>query len=221
MVRSSLWISLCLTAFSISLSTKAQSRVTRDGHVTHLDPPSSFRLNQQQVTTSPSTTLVIGTSNLSDERAFDLYSLAPGVHISVRGTEDPQTHVITAKRITIFDGGSLAHLSGVGLEDRAPALSNDGSGWHGTVYADGYEFTVDPKTKVNPPQGTTDPNPWNHDMWITYKAKRQADGSLLTTQLDFMLDKNIADEQDFRNSNDFKLNRLTTTKKNRARCIPS
>lgn len=205
MVRSSLWIFLCLTAFSFSPSANAQSHVTRDGYVTHLDPPASFKLNQQQVVTTRSTSLIIGGAGPSNEEIFHLYSLSPGTHVSVSGTEDKQTHAITAKRITIFAGGSLAHVSGVGNEDRAPALSQDGTGWHGTVYADGYALVVDPKTKINLPQSTSDPNQWNHDVWIAYKAKRQDDGSLLAAQLDFIPDKNVADEQDYRNSNDFKI----------------
>jgi Domain of unknown function (DUF5666) len=205
MVRSSLWIFLCLTVFSISSSTNAQSHVTRVGYITHIDPPSSFRLNQQQVATTASTSISRGTSDPSSEQTFELYAISPGMQVSVSGTEDKQTHVITARRITIFDSGSIAHLSGLGIEDRAPVLSNDPAGWHGTVYADGYELAVDPKTKISLPQSTTDPNPWNHDTWIAYKARRQADGSLLATQMDFILDKNVTDEQDFRNSNDFKI----------------
>lgn len=205
MIRSLLWIFLCLTAFSFSPSTNAQTHVTRDGYVTHLDPPASFRLNQQQVVTTTSTSLIIGSAEPSNEEIFHLYFLSPGTHVSVSGTEDKQTHTITAKRITIFDGGSFAHVSGVGSEDRAPALSQDGTGWHGTVYADGYEFAVDPKTKINLPQGTTGLDHWNRDTWVAYKAKRQGDGSLLATQLDFIVDNNVADEQDFRNSNDFKI----------------
>ncbi|HTZ89235.1 MAG TPA: hypothetical protein VMA71_02780 [Alloacidobacterium sp.] len=123
----------------------------------------------------------------------------------VSGVEDKQTHIITAKSITIIESGSLAHISGLGLADRAPALSRDGMGWHGTVYADGYELAVTPKTKTSLPPGTTNPNAWNPNLWIAYKADRQPDGSLLGTQLNFIVDGNVADEQDFRNTNDFKI----------------
>jgi len=125
--------------------------------------------------------------------------------VSVSGVEDKQTHVITAKKITVPESSSLAHLSGQGLEDRAPALSNDGTGWHGTAYADGYELTVTPKTKITLPQGTTDPNAWKQNLWIAYKAERQPDGGLLATQLSFIVDENVTDQQDYRNSKDFKI----------------
>src|ERR1700756_5481633 len=58
MVRPFLWIFLCPSALSISSSANAQSRVNRDGHVTHIESPASFRLNQQLVLTTPSTTFV-------------------------------------------------------------------------------------------------------------------------------------------------------------------
>lgn len=147
--------------------------------------------------------LVVGTSDPPDERPFNFYSIVPGMHVSVSGTEDKQTHFIKAKRITIFSSGSLVHLSGLGLEDRAALLSNAPIPWHGTVYADGYELTVDPKTKISLPQNLANPNSWN--LRIAYKAERQHDGSMLATQLDFIVDQNIADEQDYRNSNDFKI----------------
>jgi Domain of unknown function (DUF5666) len=207
MIRSFCCFVSCLFLLSLSSFINAQSHVKQDGYITHIDPPSSFRLNQHQVETTPSTSLIIGTVNPSNqEQTFQLYSISVGMPVSVSGVEDKQTHVIKAKSIAIFDSGSLAHLSGAGLEDRAPALTSDGPpAWHGMVYADGYELTVDPKTKINLPQSVTDPNRWNPNMWIAYKAQRQHDGSLLATQLDFIVDKNIADEQDYRNSNDFKI----------------
>jgi hypothetical protein len=205
MVRSSLWISLCLTAFSISFSINAQSHVTRDGYVTRLDPPSSFWLNQRRIVTTSSTTVATDTSSSVDEAKFSLGIISPGRHVIVSGVEDKQTNIITAKRIEVLDAGSLVHRSGQGLEDRAPALSNDGTGLRGTVYADGYELIVNSKTKINLPQGTTDPNAWKPNLWIAYKADTQIDGSLLAMELNFIVDENIVDEQDFRNSNDFKI----------------
>lgn len=205
MVRSFFCFAFCLFVFSMPHSTQAQSHVTRDGYVTHVDPPSSFRLNQQKVLTTPSTSLNIGGADPSNERTFDLYSISVGKHVSVSGVEDKQTHVITAKKITIVEGGSLAHLSGLGIEDEAPAMLKNSAGWQGTVYADGYELTVDSKTKINLPPGTTDPNTWNPNIWVAYRAERQPNGSLHATQLNFIVDQNIADEQDYRNSNDFKI----------------
>src|SRR5277367_2121047 len=151
MVRSSLWIFLCLTAFSISTSTNAQTHVTRDGYVTHIDSPSSFRLNQHQVITTPSTTIKISTDPPIDA-PFSIDSISPGAHITVNGIEDKQTHVITAKKVDRVESSSLTHISGLGAEDRTPTLVKESSGWRGTVYADGYEFTVDPKSKIQLPQ---------------------------------------------------------------------
>ena len=206
MVRSSLWISLCLAALSVCPSTNAQSHIKLDGYITHIDPQSTFRVNQHQISTTPRTDLVIGTPGPSNpERNFSPYSISVGMPVSVSGVEDKQTHIITAKRITIIESGSLAHPSGLGLADRAPALSQEATGWRGTVYADGYIFTVDPKTNVKLPPNTTDPNIWNANLWVAYKADRQQDGSLLATQLNFLFDQNSAEQQEYRNSNDFKI----------------
>ena len=205
MVRSFRCFAFCLFVLSIPYSIKAQSHVSRIGYVTQLGQPASFLLNQQQVITTPSTTLVSHMTNPPTEEDFSINRISVGGRVMVSGVEDKQTHVITARRIELVEGGSLSHLSGEGIEDRAPGLTKDGTGWRGKVYADGYEISVDPKTKIQLPQGTAAPNTLNPSLWIVYQAERQRDGSLLASQLRFVTDENMADEQKFRAANDFKI----------------
>ncbi len=207
MVRSFFCSLFCLVFALVAGSVEAQSKVSVDGHVTRLEPPISFRLNQQLVVTTPSTTFVIPSdpNGSQEDINFSLGLISIGKRIVVRGVEDLQTHTITARRIEALDGGSLAHRSGHAWEDSAPALTKDGSGWRGTVYVDGYEIAVDAKTTVQLAQGMTDPTVFRPDLQVVYQAERQNDGSLLAKSVSFAVDGNIADEERFRADSDFKI----------------
>src|ERR1700744_2311741 len=103
MVRSFCCIALCLFAFSTSRFAKAQKHINRTGYVTHLNPPSSFQFNQQQVTIIPSTKVAVFDDNGKiNEEPFSIQAISLGAHVSLSGTEDLQTHVITAKRVELF-----------------------------------------------------------------------------------------------------------------------
>ena len=205
MVRSFCCFACCFFLLSVSSFSAAQSHISRDGYITQVIPPSSFRLNQQEVITTSSTELFVNSTTPPLEETFSVNSISSGAHVLVHGLEDKSTHVITAKKVELIDGGSHIHLSGLGIEDHAPALIKDGTGWRGTVYADGYEIAVDPKTKIQMPQSITDPGVWNPNIWIAYKSERRQDGSIHASQLSFIADDNVADEQKFRDANDFKI----------------
>jgi len=204
MVRSFFCCTLCLFSVLTVFPAVAQSKINLDGYVTHIEAPASFRLNQRPVVVTSSTTFVPDI-NTGNEISFSLGMISAGKRITVRGVEDKQTHIVTAKKIEVIDGGSQAHRAGHALEDRAPALAKDGNGWRGTVYADGFEIVVDPKTATQLAQGMTDPNAFRPDMRVAYEAERQNDSSLRAKSLIFTIDGNVADEEQFRASDDFKI----------------
>lgn len=205
MIRFACCLSFSIFALILAPAVLAQAHVTREGYVTGLTPPAGFKLNQQRVVTTSSTQLKINATSPPTFLTFSSDSIAPGSHVFVHGAEDAQTHVITAKEVELMEGGARIKLSGVGAEDWTPALTREGAGWRGKVYADGYEIAVDPKTKIQLPQGVSDPNRFDTNVRVRYQAQRQADSSLLASQLSFVADEDIADEQKFRNSSDFKI----------------
>lgn len=205
MVRSLLRAVFCLLFLFPVAILNAQSKVSMEGYVTHLDPSASFHLNQRLVITTPSTTFGTNVSTSTLEVPFSLGMLSPGKYVLVHGTEDKQTHVITAKEIETVDGGSIAHRSGRAWEDRAPALIKEGSGWRGTVYVDGYEIAVDSKTTVQLAPGMADTNVFRPDLRVSYDADRQKDATLLAKSIVFAEDEHLTDEQEYRKNNDFKI----------------
>lgn len=92
---------LCLLISASALEASSQKKVSRDGYVTHLNPPSSFQLNQQRVVVTPATKLVLDRTVPPIEEDFSFDWASPGKHIEVSGVEDAQTHVLTAKRVEV------------------------------------------------------------------------------------------------------------------------
>lgn len=205
MVRSLSCALFCLFSLSPCVVLHAESKVGVEGYVTHVDSPTSFHLNQRLVITTSATTFGTNLSTSTVEVPFSIGMVSPGKWLLVHGVENKQTHVITAKEIEGRDGGSLTHRSGRAWEDRAPAFTREGSGWSGTVYVDGYEIAVDPKTIVQLAPGMTDTNIFRPDIRVAYDAERQKDSTLLAKSIVFAEDEHLADEQDFRKNSDFKI----------------
>jgi hypothetical protein len=182
----------------------AGSKVERQGYVTALNPPSGFKLGRYEVRVDEHTKIYELSSDSKEFSPFSFSVVPPCTYISVKGIEDTQTHSLLAKTIDLLSDKSQCKVSGTGIEDKAPSLKKEGAGWSGTAYVDGYEITVDAKTKVAL-SGVSDANQFNPQLRVEYAAERQQDGNLHATRLSFAQNKDIAEQQKYRDANDFKI----------------
>ncbi|HEX3436659.1 MAG TPA: DUF5666 domain-containing protein [Pseudacidobacterium sp.] len=193
---------LCLVFLSLGASVNAEER---EGYVTALRPPSGFTLGGQQVLVNQRTEIYGFSTDSNQSSPFRLDLIQPGNRLAIKGKEDTRTRTFLAQIIDLLPDKSQIHISGTGQEDKPPALTQEGKGWHGNIYVDGYAITVTPETYVTFPANGSDFLAFHPNWRVHYEAARQRDASILASKVNFVLDDHAADVREFRAENDYKI----------------
>jgi hypothetical protein len=188
--------SILLGIFSIGLSSNVYASklpTTFDGYVTNVASAHEFDVGSRHVVWNEKTQREVVYIN-HDPTGFLSTNIGPidtdlhvGSHVHVEGVFDKRTGGFTATVIHTFPDSADSNkrkLEGAGLIEESPQLHQDGQGWTGTVWIDGYPLQLTPQTKL----ASEDGSPFSADhigtnVWVEYQATRRSDNSLLAASL--------------------------------------
>jgi Peptidase family M48/PDZ domain/Domain of unknown function (DUF5666) len=174
------------------------------GYVTGIDSSSNFQIEDYRVTHDEGLVLSIDQAQDSDREPFTVGDIRVGTELEVTGQYDEKTGALVAERIKVFPQDSRK-VKRTALIEKAPSLLRDSDGsWSGTFFADGQHICVQSITKVvfklngseklavrkadtnsdyARPLGSLDEV--NPGTWLSYEGRRQEDGTILASKLEF------------------------------------
>jgi hypothetical protein len=184
------------------------------GYVTGVDSSSKFQIEDYRVTHNEGLVLSVDQAQNSDHpEQFSVGDIRVGTELEVTGQYDEKTGALAAERIRVFPQDSRKVMR-TALIEKAPILQHDAYGtWSGTFFADGQHICVQSTTKVvfklngsekraarkaeiisddARPLGSLDEV--SPGTWLSYEGRRQEDGTILASKLEFWHDEMKAGE---------------------------
>lgn len=196
-MRGSLTLSILL---SLSVPVLAKD-VTVHGFVTEVKSPTSFAIDDYEITRDNTLVLDLSDPGVKNTLPFRPEDIRVGTELEVRGDYDEQSRELKAKSIKVFldDGQRVKRTA---LLEKIPTLTRNGSGWEGEIRADGERLRVLPTTFVTikpnkaekkklPRNAAEKPAPLNSldllnlDTFVRYEGTRAPDGEIETAKIEF------------------------------------
>lgn len=122
--------------------------VTIHGFVTNVTSPTSFEIDDYQVTRDNSLSIDLGpVEDNSNPGAFVSGDIRVGTELEIKGEYDETSRVLRARSIKVFLEENR-RIRRTALLEQIPSLVRKDSGWEGEIHADGQTITVLPTTSV-------------------------------------------------------------------------
>jgi hypothetical protein len=171
------------------------------GFVTEVSPAHLFHVGVAEVHWSPGTTRIYQAQNHQRvvEPAEAVVRIGAFVHVD--GKFDKKTRKFTAKDVVLLAPlpEDKYEISGVGLIEEMPHLTQDGAGTNRTLWVDGYPLQVTAQTKLLSADGKPfGASKITTNLWAKYNATRERDGMIDARSITFEPNTLKADEVKYR-----------------------
>jgi len=194
------FFALILCVFALGPGVLAKD-VTVHGFVTTVNSPTSFEVDDYKVTRDHKVLLDLekqpNDKSLTTVRPEDI---RVGTELEIKGEYDEESGELKAKSIKLFSDDTLS-VKRTALLEKLPVLTADGSGWSGTIYADGQRISITSATAVSlspnhsercagsKDRGAGSPpfnlDSLNLDTFVHYEGVRRADGLVEASKVEF------------------------------------
>lgn len=200
--------------FTLAIQAGPVKSIKIRGYVTAVQSQSVFEIDDYRIQRDQTLTLDFGKEDEDEDDGPELpKEIRVGTEMEIKGEYNSETHTLKAKSVKVFPADT-GRLKRTALLEHVPQLTKKASYWEGTIRLDGQTLLVDERTRVSivpnqtqkkaqkaiakaakkatPTDSATDESvalkkldDVHQNMFVAYEGRRQDDGQVRATKLEF------------------------------------